>query len=258
MKKYTLITGATSGIGLELTHLAAKDGKNLILVARNEAELNKIKDMLTKQHNITVHIITKDLKENNSAEDIYIEINKLGVQVNELINNAGIGSFGSFGDIDKDVDLDMINVNIYSLTSLIKLFLPKMIENNEGKILNVASTAAFMPGPFMAVYYASKSYVLLLSEALASELRKTRVTVSVLCPGPTRTNFQSRAKMKKSDFTKFGVMDAKTVAMIGYDGMKKGKRVIIPGLLNKGLITFMKFMPRPFAASMVKLTQKAK
>lgn len=258
MKNYTLITGATSGIGLELAHLAASDNKNLILIARNESELIKIKELLTSQYNIEVYIMIKDLKDNNSAEEIYKEVNALSVNVNELINNAGIGSFGSFNNINKDVDLDMINVNIYSLTYLIKLFLPKMIENNEGKILNVASTAAFMPGPFMAVYYASKSYVLLLSEALASELKNTKVTVSVLCPGPTKTNFQSRAKMKKSDFVKAGVMDAKTVARIGYEGMKRGKRVIIPGTLNKGLITFMKFMPRSLAASLVKMTQNSK
>ncbi|MHC1685414.1 MAG: SDR family NAD(P)-dependent oxidoreductase [Clostridiaceae bacterium] len=258
MKNYTLITGATSGIGLELVHLAAKDKKNLILIARNQSELIKIKELLTSQYSIEVHIIVKDLKDNNSAEEIYKEIDELELNVDELINNAGVGSFGSFNDINKDIDLDMINVNIYSLTYLIKLVLPKMIENNKGKILNVASTAAFMPGPFMAVYYASKSYVLLLSEALASELKNTNVTVSVLCPGPTKTNFQSRAKMKKSDFVKAGVMDAKTVARMGYEGMKRGKRVIIPGVVNKSLITFMKFMPRTVAASLVKITQNSK
>lgn len=256
MIKYTLITGATSGIGLELAQLSAKDKKNLVLVSRNETELIKLKDLLLSQYDIKVHIIAKDLKDNSSAQGIYNEVEKLGLRVNELINNAGVGSFGSFNNIDKNVDLDIITINIYSLTYLIKLFLPQMIEDNEGRVLNVASTAAFMPGPFMAAYYASKSYVLSLSEALSSELKNTKVTVSVLCPGPTKTNFQSRAKMKKSDFVKFGVMDAKIVAKIGYHGMKSGKRVIIPGVVNKLLIFFIKFVPRKVATSLVKSTQQ--
>lgn len=255
---YTLITGATSGIGLEFTYLAAKDKKNLILVSRSQGELIKIKDLLLSQYDIDIHIIAKDLKDNNSAKEIYDEVESLGLRVDTLINNAGVGSFGNFNTIEKEIDLNMININIYSLTYLIKLFIPKMIENNEGKILNVASTAAFMPGPFMAVYYASKAYVLSLSEALASELKNTKVTVSVLCPGPTKTNFQSKAKMKKSDFVKVGVMDAKIVAKIGYYGMNKGKTVIIPGVLNKLLVTFMKFMPRGLVRILVKMTQNSK
>lgn len=258
MTKYTLITGATSGIGLELSHLAAGDKNNLILVARNKSELNRLKELLTSQYDIDVHIIAKDLKDNNSAEEIYNEVNNLGIKVDTLINNAGVGSFGNFDKISKEVDLDMITINIYSLTCLIKLFLPQMLEADGGRILNVASTAAFIPGPFMAVYYASKAYVLSLSEALASELKNSNVTVSVLCPGPTKTNFQSRAKMKKSDFVKFGVMEAKTVAKIGYDGMNMGKTIIIPGMLNKLLITFMRLVPRAIGANLVKATQSEK
>lgn len=258
MIKYTLITGVTSGIGLELAQLSAKDKKNLILVSRNETELIKLKDLLLSQYDIKIHIIAKDLKDNNSAQEIYNEAEKLGLRVNELINNAGVGSFGSFNNIYKNIDLDMITINIYSLTYLIKLFLPQMVEADEGRILNVASTAAFIPGPFMAVYYASKAYVLSLSEAIASELKNSNVTVSVLCPGPTKTNFQSRAKMKKSDFVKLGVMEAKTVAKIGYEGMKRGKTVIIPGSLNKLLIVFMKFMPRCIGVRLVKATQNEK
>lgn len=258
MIECTLITGATSGIGLQLTYLAARDKNNLVLVSRSENDLIELKDLLISQYDIEVYTIVKDLKDSNSSQEIYNEVSDLGLTVNVLINNAGVGSFGGFNEIAKDEDLNMININIYSLTALMKLFLPQMVSGNRGKILNVASTAAFMPGPFMAVYYASKAYVLSLSEALASELKNTNVTVSVLCPGPTRTNFQQKAKMKKSDFVKFGVMDAKTVASIGYEGMKNGKTVIVPGILNKFLISFMKLVPRRFTADLVKMTQSSK
>jgi len=252
---YSLVTGASSGIGLEISRLLAKDKNNLILVSRNEDELLKLKKGLEDSYKVQVHIISKDLADHNSALDIYNEISSLGFVVENLINNAGFGSFGRFNEIDTLIDISMIDVNIRALTYLTKLFLPDMIKNKKGKILNIASTAAFFPGPYMTVYYATKAFVLSLSEALASELAGTGVTVSVLCPGPTKTAFQSKAKMKKSEFVKFGVMEASTVALYGYRGMLKGKKVIVPGILNKFLINIIRFLPRSIVTSMAKTTQ---
>ena len=150
----------------------------------------------------------------------------------------------------------MLDVNIRALTELTKLFLPHLLENGKGRILNVASTAGFMPGPYMATYYASKAYVISFSEALASELKGTGVTVSVLCPGPTKTGFQAKAEMKKSDFVSLGVMEAKAVALCGYKGMLKGKTIIIPGVLNKLLVYGSKLIPRKLLTALAKSTQK--
>lgn len=252
---YSLVTGASSGIGLEICKLLAKDKNNLILVSRSEKELLKLKKELEDNYKIHVYVIVKDLAEHNAALDIYHEALSKGFIVDKLINNAGFASFGRFSEIETHVDIPMIDVNVRALTYLTKLFLSNMIKNKEGKILNIASTAAFFPGPYMAVYYASKAYVLSLSEALASELKNTGVTVSALCPGPTKTAFQNKAKMKKSEFVKFGVMDAYTVALCGYKGMLKGKQVIVPGVLNKFLINIIRFLPRSIVTSMAKATQ---
>lgn len=252
---YSLVTGASSGIGLEISRLLAKDKNNLILVSRNKEELIKFKKVLEDNYKVQVYVIAKDLAEYNSPLEIYEEISREGFIVENLINNAGFGSFGKFNEIVALKDISMIDVNVRALTYLTKLFLPDMIKNKKGKILNIASTAAFFPGPYMTVYYATKAFVLSLSEALASELAGTGVTVSVLCPGPTKTAFQSKAKMKKSEFVKFGVMEASTVALCGYRGMLKGKKVIVPGILNKFLINIIRFLPRNIVTSMAKTTQ---
>ncbi|WP_040214350.1 SDR family NAD(P)-dependent oxidoreductase [Clostridium polynesiense] len=253
---YSLITGAASGIGLELSTLLAEDGNNLILIGRNEKRLLSLKSSLEKKYNISAYVITKDLSKENAPEEIYNEITSRGFVVENLINNAGFGSFGRFVEIDTHTDLSMIDTNCRALTHLIKLFLPDMLKRNKGRILNTASTAAFLPGPYMAVYYATKAYVLSLSEALASETSGTGVTVSVLCPGPTKTEFQSKAKMNKSGFVKLGFMDAHTVALHGYKGMLKGKKIIVPGALNKFLVSAIKLLPRSIVTRMAKSTQK--
>lgn len=255
---YSLVTGASGGIGLEIAKLLAKDKNNLILVARDQEKLLKIKERLEQDFKIKVYVIIKDLAYESAAEEIYEEIDTKGLIVDKLINNAGFGSFGAFIDIEASRDLSMIDVNVRALTNLTKLFLPDMVKRKHGYILNVASTAAFMPGPYMAVYYASKAYVLSLSEALASELKGSGVSVSVLCPGPTKTDFQSKANMKKSDFVKFSVMDATTVALLGYRGMLKGKRIIIPGAINKLMLSAMKLLPRKTVVALAKSTQKVK
>lgn len=253
---YTLITGASSGIGLELCHLLAEAGNNIILVARKERELYELKATLTKKYNIQVEVIIKDLANPIAPKEIYSHIISKGINVDTLINNAGVGSFGPFNEISLEKDINLIDVNIRSLTELTKLFLPHLLKNEKGRILNVASTAGFMPGPYMAVYYASKAYVISFSEALSSELKGTAVTVSVLCPGPTKTDFQAKAEMKKSDFVSLGVMDAKAVALYGYKGMLKGKTIIIPGVLNKLLVFGSKLIPRKLLTTLAKSTQK--
>ena len=253
---YAVITGASSGIGLELCHLLAEAGNNLILVARKERELYELKATLLEKYDIQIEVIIKDLADPNAPKEIYAHIISMGINVDTLINNAGVGSFGPFNEISLEKDINLIDVNVRALTELTKLFLPHLLESKKGRILNVASTAGFMPGPYMATYYASKAYVISFSEALASELKGTSVTVSVLCPGPTRTGFQAKAEMKKSDFVSLGVMEAKDVALCGYKGMLKGKTIIIPGFLNKLLVYSSKLMPRKLLTALAKSTQK--
>ncbi|WP_426347981.1 SDR family NAD(P)-dependent oxidoreductase [Alloiococcus sp. CFN-8] len=253
---YTLITGASSGIGLELCHLLAEAGNNIILVARKEKELYELRSSLMKQYDIQVEVIIKDLAAPNAPKEIYTHIMNREIKVDTLINNAGVGSFGPFSKISLEKDMNLIDVNIRALTELTKLFLPELLKREKGRILNVASTAGFMPGPYMATYYASKAYVISFTEALASELKGTAVTVSVLCPGPTKTGFQAKAEMKKSDFVTLGVMEAKAVALCGFNGMLKGKTIIIPGALNKLLVYGSKLFPRKLLTALAKSTQK--
>jgi uncharacterized protein len=256
MKNYVLISGATSGIGLELSLLFAMDNYNLVLIGRSTKKLQELKDDYEKNYKINVEIITTDLSDVNSAEYIYKITKDKSIEVEILVNNAGFGTFGLFSDIQKQTDLNMVNVNVNTLTYLIKLYLPGMIKNRNGKIHNVASTAAFQPGPFMAVYYATKAYVLSLSEALSSELKGTGVTVTALCPGPTATGFKQRAKMDKSNLFKGKIMDARLVAKIGYVGLFKGKTIVIPGFKNKLLAFSVRFTPRKLIVYIVKFIQK--
>ncbi|SHE39833.1 short chain dehydrogenase [Clostridium fallax] len=248
----TLITGATSGIGYELAKLFARDGNNLLLIGRNKNKMKEIKESLEENYKINVFTLIKDLKKEQSGEEIYNYVEKNNLIVDNLINNAGFGSFGCFNDIDRIWDLDMIKVNIFALTNLTKLFLPNMMKRNKGGILNVASTAAFQGGPLMAVYYGTKAYVLSISEALAEELVNTNIKVSVLCPGPVDTSFQSVAKVKKSSFAKGYMMEAKFVAKKGYDGFRKGKTIIIPGFKNKLLIQGLRILPRKLVSKVIK------
>jgi short-subunit dehydrogenase len=175
-----------------------------------------------------------------------------------LVNNAGFGIYGAFAEADPSIIQQLMQVNMASVTSLIRLFLDDMLRRKSGRILNVASTAAFQPGPMMAIYYASKAYVLFLSEALSNELRGTGVTVTALCPGPTRTQFQKRAGIERSNLLRFGMMDARKVAELGYSGMVQGKTIVIPGLLNRMLAQAVRFIPRPAAAALVRRVQEGR
>ncbi|WGS64727.1 SDR family NAD(P)-dependent oxidoreductase [Marinitoga aeolica] len=257
MEKYTLITGASSGIGLELAKIFAKNKHNLVLIARSYDKLQRIKDDLEKKYNIKVIIIKKDLSNPNSPKELYNEIKQKNIFINILVNNAGYATFGKFYDLDIEKELNMIQLNVVTLVHLTKLFLDDMIKYNEGKILNVASTAAFQPGPLMANYYASKAYVLNFSEALNEELKDKNISVSALCPGATSTGFVKRANMEKSKlFQALKPMRPQKVAEIAYNGLMNKKQVIIPGFRNKFLAFSIRFTPRKIVPKMVMNLQK--
>lgn len=251
MTKSVLITGATTGIGYELAKLIAKDKYDLVIIARSESKLKEVSDELIKDYGVKVKSISKDLSKTQSAKEIYEEVRKENINIDVLINNAGFGSLGSFADSDLTNDLGMIQVNISSLVILTKLFLNDMIIKNSGKIMNVASTAAFQPGPGMAIYYASKSFVLHFSEAIAEELIDSKITVTALCPGPVMTEFQNRAGIQNTKLLNrkiSGLMSAEEVAENGYRGLMKGKRIVIPGIINKILPFMVRFSPRRLVA----------
>ena len=254
-RNYTLITGASTGIGYELAKLFAKDRHNLILVARDEGKLETAKNELSKC-NVEVKILSLDLSKSEDIQGLfnYVEMNKLNVDI--LVNNAGIGTFGDFSEIECVKEEALIDINIKVLTKLTKYFLPKIIECKNGGILNVASTAAFCSGPRMAAYYASKAYVLNLTEAIYEECIDSGIRISCLCPGPVKTTFQDKAGIKKSESAKKYLMDAKDVANIAYKEFNKGKLIIIPGIKNKLLVLGNKFLPRCISRKIILLTNK--
>jgi short-subunit dehydrogenase len=253
-----LITGATSGIGYELAKLFAADGYRLVLVARQQAALDRVAAELIATNRIAVKVISQDLSVPDAAASIMGALEKDGIDVEVLVNDAGFGTFGLFAETDAASELAMMQVNMVALTDLTKRCLRGMLARRSGKILNVASTAAFQPGPLMAVYYASKAYVLSFSEAIACELEGTGVCVSVLCPGPTRSAFQARAKMGTSKLFESGVMDASSVAEAGYRGLMDGKTLIIPGLRNRLLTLVVKLSPRSRVPGAVKRIQESR
>lgn len=254
--RFTLITGGSEGIGFELAKLFAKDKNNLILVARNKEKLLKVQRDIEKEFNNKVLIIDLDLSVDNSCEKLFDFVEKNNIVVDNLINNAGIGSFGEFVNGENGFEEKIIGLNITALTKLTKYFLSKMIKAGHGGILNVASTAAFAGGPKMAMYYSTKAYVLSLTESIHEEAKKYNVRVSCLCPGPVKTNFQSKAGIKKSEGAKKYLMDVKKVAICGYDGFKKGKAIIVPGMKNKLLVFGNKLIPRAISRKIVLMTNK--
>jgi hypothetical protein len=255
MAETALITGGSSGIGFELSWLFAKDGYNLVIVARNRQELDVASKKLSSL-GVSVLTVQKDLSDPNAPAEIFDSLQKAKVRVDVLVNNAGFGNFGKFHETDLGKELQMIQVNITALTHLTKLFVKGMVERKKGKILNLASTAAFQPGPLMAVYYASKAYVLHFSEAIANELEGTGVTVSALCPGPTRTGFQKRSDMGDSRLFRDKIMEPKAVAKAGYDGLMKGKTIVIPGLKNRLLAFSVRLTPRKTVARIARSMQE--
>jgi short-subunit dehydrogenase len=252
-----LITGASSGIGLELAKLFARDDYNLVLVARRREQLEALGEDLSKQYGIRFRAIAADLADPAAPAKIVRELAAASVAVDIVVNNAGFGELGPFATIDLETERRMIEVNVTALTVLTKLFLPGMLGRRRGRILNVASTAGFAPGPLMAVYYATKAYVISLSEALAEELRGSGVSVTVLCPGPTITEFQAVAHMESTRLFRMpGVMDAGAVARAGYAGLMQGKRMVVPGLLNQVLPLVIRFSPRAMVVRVARLFQE--
>jgi uncharacterized protein len=228
-----LVTGASAGIGHELAHILAREGHDLVLVARREPELAALAAALKEKYGADSRVVTADLSKARAAQAVVKELGP-DVQVDVLVNNAGFGGHGPFHERERDADLRMIAVNVTALTDLTRQLLPGMVARRRGRILNVASTAAFQPGPFMAVYYATKAYVLSFSQALAEELSGTGVTVTTLCPGVTDTEFQRVAGVEDVPLTKGPLsMTAGAVADAGYKGMVRGRLVVIPGVHNK-------------------------
>ncbi|HEY7501805.1 MAG TPA: SDR family oxidoreductase [Vicinamibacterales bacterium] len=253
MKQTALVTGASGGIGEDLARLIAANGDNVVLVARSAGKLQALADELSRAHTIVASVLTADLSLPGAGEDVANRLAGRGVTVDILVNNAGFGTFNPFVRDDPRQLADMLQVNVAALTMLTRFLLPGMIERRKGRILNVASTAAFQPGPFMAVYYASKAYVLSLSEALAEETEGTGVTVTCLCPGPTRTGFQERAHIQKTRLLSvMSVMTSAEVARAGYDGMMAGRSLVVPGVRNKIGVQSLRFVPRRVATKLVR------
>jgi uncharacterized protein len=242
-----LITGASSGIGRDLALLLAQGGFSLVLSGRDQAALDLLAQRCRAEHHVPAEVVVADLRDPASPALLHHRARPVDV----LVNNAGFGLHGPFARNDPQLDLDLLQVNIAAPTHLARLFLPDMIQRRWGRILNVASTAAFAPGPYMSTYYASKAYVLSHSLALARELRGTGVTVSALCPGPTRTAFQQRARMDQARMFRLKVMDSMPVARAGYEGMLEGRTIIVPGLSNKLAALASRLVPRTLLARLV-------
>ena len=254
-RETALITGASSGIGLDLARLMAPKF-DLIITARNQGDLESIAQELEAAHGNHVHVIPSDLAKADAPGQLFSEIERRGLQVDVLINNAGFGSYGAFAESDHQTDLGMIQVNIAALTSLARLALPGMLARKRGRMMNVASTAGFQPGPLMAVYYATKAYVIMFSEAIANEVKGSGVTVTCLCPGATATKFAGRARMEESRLFKLGAMKSKDVAIAGYKGMMAGKGLVIPGFLNKTVAMSVRFSPRKLVTAISRSMQE--
>ena len=259
MAKTALITGASGGIGYELAKVFADHDHDLIVVARSTDKLQHIHTELAHQ-DLQVHVISCDLSQSDSPQILFDRVQQQGLTVDVLVNNAGIGDYGPFAEGDWAKQSALLQLNMVTLTHLTRLFLPAMLQRGYGKILNVASTAAFQPGPFMATYYASKSYVMSFTEALAHEIKGTGVTATVLCPGPTRgTDFQTRAELGDIDlFKKFKLPNAADVAKFGYAALERNQIVAVHGIFNRLLVFSNRFMPRQTVTNAVGQLQAPK
>lgn len=245
MNKTVLITGASSGIGLELSKIFARNNYNLVLVSQNEENLKKAINIIRKENTkITIYAIAKDLSETSAPQEILEYTLKNSIQIDILVNNAGIQVYGNFHDTKIEDILNLMNINMFAMTKLTRLFVDGMIKRGHGKILNLASTGAFQPCPLNAVYCASKAFVLHMSEAIGEELKGTGVTITTLCPGATRTNFAKRANIENIKLFRGNISEPSKVAEIGYKALMKGKSVIITGIFNKLIAQLVRFIPR--------------
>jgi short-subunit dehydrogenase len=257
-RKTALVTGASFGIGLELARIFAREGHDLVLVARSADKLRQLAAELERAHSARSLILATDLTEPGAAAYVLDQTTRAQIVVDILVNNAGFGQYGFFAENDLEECLRQIQLNVSTLTHLTRLYLPEMIARKEGRILNVASTAAFQPGPLMAVYFATKAYVLHLSEALANELQGSGVTVTCLCPGATAIEFHKRANATEMRLLKMGSMDPKTVAEDGYRAMMAGKPVVISGFRNWLVAQSVRFSPRRLVTAIARKTQETK
>ena len=251
-----LITGASSGIGLELARTFARHTHDLVLVARHEARLGELAGELAGL-GVRAHVVAADLASPGAAARLVDRVNADGLRIDVLVNNAGYGLFGAFTETALDTELRMIQLNIVALTELTKRLLPAMVARRSGRILNLASTAAFLPGPLMAVYYATKAYVLSFTEALASELEGTGVSVTALCPGPTASGFQAAARLEESKLVAGKKLPgAREVAEFGYEALMAGTTVAIPGVMNKLTAAMPRLLPRSAVRRIVRSAQE--
>ena len=266
--KRVLITGASSGIGYELAKIYAENGHDLVIVARNRDKLRMLQKEIFEEisKNIKVTVIENDLSQEKAAERLYNQIKSNNLKIDTLVNNAGIGIYGKFSEFDEEMmkknDV-MINLNIKAVVELTRLFLADMMKAGNGEILNVSSIAAFMPGPLMSTYYASKAFIQSFTEAIREELRDDicgkNIKISALCPGPTATEFEKSSNLEESSlFKRMKVMTAKKVAEIGYKEFQKGKAIIIPGIFNKIAVFGTRFLSRKFIVKTARKLQEKK
>ena len=245
MNNTAFITGSAKGSGKELALILAQNNINLVLVARSSEILSEFKIQLETNYSISVLVVVKDLCSPSSAQELFSEIKANQIEIDYLVNNAGFGDYGTFADTAWERYEKMISLNVTTLTHLSHLFITHWKGWKPGRILNIASTAAFQPGPMMAVYFATKAFVLNLSEALGQELKNDNITITTLCPGPTHTSFGAESKMNASDVMKnVKIATAKDVAVLGYKSMMKGKSTVIHGSINKLAPFAIRFMPR--------------
>lgn len=257
-KEWALITGAASGIGAELCRLFGRDGSNLVLVDRNQSGLEKMSAELSEKFGVQSELLVYDLSFPEAAEQIYAELQARGTEIDVLVNNAGFGTYGNFWEIDLARDRALINLNIMAPMILTKLFLPGMVKRRQGHVLNVGSVSGFLASPYASTYYSSKAFLLSFSQGVATSLKSSGVSVTVVCPGPTYTTFDwhsAEAGDAPPPRKKFQ-MEAGDVAAQAYRGMRRGQMVIIPGASNKALAVLARFLPRKFALWLLTLGQQ--
>lgn len=252
---YTLITGASSGIGKELASIAAENGNHLVLVARDEQKLEQHAALLKKQHGVKIEVITADLSLPASPQAIYDQLQEANITIDTLINNAGFGDYDLFHTSDRPRQLAMIDLNIRSLTELTHLFLPGFVQRGAGQIMNLGSIASFLPGPYMSVYFASKAYVLSFSEALAEELRGSGVSVTCLCPGSTKTQFGNSAHVSETHSTRTSNVTPRQVAEYGWRALENKQVVAVYGLKNRASLFVTQLLPRSLVRKLVRRIQ---
>ncbi|MHC1682262.1 MAG: SDR family NAD(P)-dependent oxidoreductase [Clostridiaceae bacterium] len=245
MNKTVLITGASSGIGLEFSKIFARNGYNIVMVSQNEINLEKAKYIVSKENpKVEILTISKDLSKFSAPEEIFKFTNENEIKVDILVNNAGVQVYGNFHETNIERLEEMMYINMFALAKLTRLFVEGMVKRGEGKILNVASTGAFQPCPLNSAYCGTKAFVLYLSEGISEELKGTGVTVTALCPGATKTNFAKRANIEDIKLFKGNTLNADKVAEIGYNALMKGRPLVVTGLYNKVLASSVRFIPR--------------